>query len=607
MSFGLGLLAGIGRAQRSYNEREADASLQEEKKKNDSTASLLHDFMLREDVTPDVKNAALTSLMTFSQTKGMPGAKHRQAAMEPVLAAMNTPRQFTSPDVAMKREQGRAAVETGQNVRNTGQNLLNSGAGTYGSGSGYEKEDTSNAFAPDGAGDAYARSIVASGQQMEASGREAAATPGETRTGPLRADELAQIKGRATGVQTRAMIDAMRSIPGAAGALSGVDGVGYGTENSPTMMLVPDGHGGVKPHIVNPHFSPVRGRYIDSEGNPQEGWINYDTTNPRNSTDGDLRPIHPTDIMTRNGWMTVTGVDSNGNPTKTVTTKSDAAGLGPVKQFVRKVPIRGETVTGDQTITTFDPASGAIGSQPTVIGQKTNSDLARQGKSTDIAVKQGKYRIEYDPESFGGGVPAGQPTQVGPDGKPIMVGTKQFRATIEPGSVLQRASAARTVMVHGEDTAKMVEDPKNADLFGKVKGRWNELLVEGPQMFAAKWVGPIGTNDTRLAQAHAALKSISDLLTTVHGRRAEESARNFEHSLALVNSPQALAAVIRTYTKVAQDVAAEGNRPITPVTTSRTVPRMNQAPTTGSSGVTHRYVPGQGLVPVTSTATPPTP
>jgi hypothetical protein len=164
--------------------------------------------------------------------------------------------------------------------------------------------------------------------------------------------------------------------------------------------------------------------------------------------------------------------------------------------------------------------------------------------------------------------PAGQPMQGG-----NAVGIKQYRATVEPGAVLTRASAARSTSQQAAHVVQMVLDPQNADLMGKVAGRVSELMVDGPQAFGLKWIGPIGTNDPKLAELHAAVKSISDLLTTVHGRRAEEAAKSFANTMKMVNSPQALAAAINQYAKIADEIAAQGAVPTTAVTGAPQTPR----------------------------------
>jgi hypothetical protein len=556
MAFGLGFLAGMGSAARDINERNYMANLEAERNKNKATADLLHDFMLRDDVTPEVRQAALSSLMQFSQTPGMPGSKHRQSAMEGVLGAFNQNRQFSQPGAQQQREQG---------------SMMSGGADAL---------DASSGFMP--GGDKFAGNMRAMGNALQEQ-----APPDQTRHGFLGADELAIKHGRAAGLQTGAMFDAMGGFGN------------QGGNNGMTMIPVPNGKGGISYRVIPGSVTSTRARYLDADGVEQTGFINRDNHTGA-ATDGNGRPVTPLDLVTRDGYMAMGGVDAaSGAPTREVALKSDLATRGPVKQFVRKTPVRGETLTGDQTLTSFDPASGTVAPKPTVIGQKTNSDVARQRGTAGIQatqvgtdIKQRKFALDYDPASYPGGnaaLPPGVPVVNGqPTGKALYTSTRQ------PGTILARGSAAGSVISQGENVAKMVEDPKNADLMGKVSGRVSDLLTEGPQSFGLKWVGPIGTNDTRLTELHTAVKSISDLLTTVHGRRAEEAAKNFSNTLRLVNSPKALAGALRQYTRIAQEIQAQSMQPTTPVTGGANSISTNAGPPTRSTGNTAGAETGVG-------------
>lgn len=517
MSFNLGLIAGIGSAQREVNMRSHEESIVAEKQKNDATANLLHDFMLRDDVTPDVKQAALNSLMSFSQTKGMPGQKHRAAALEPLLASMQTPRTYTSPNVQQQRQAG---VQTGQmGGALNGLDSIIPGA-----------------------------SLFAGAAQSQ--GQRGMSTPGETRSGFLRADERAQIQGSALGTQTRAMYDAMGgAFPG-----SGANDDDYDT------VYLPNGKGGVAPRLVMKSHGQQQARYIDADGKEQIGYITVDKHNG-DATDGFGRPVTPLALMTRDGYATMTGVDSTGAPTKSMGLKSGFAAAGPQQQYVPKRAVQGTTSTGDRFVRTFDPSTGGLGTLQTN-GAVPNADVRRQQITTNtdttqrrLALAEKGFAIQYDPTAYPGEeLPAGQPMV---DGN--VIGTKQYASTREPGTILSRGSAAHSVIEQGDHVLSMVEDPKNADLFGKIGGRWSEFMA-----------GRVGSDDPRLTAMRASVKSISDLLTTVHGRRAEQAAANFEHTMLLIHSPQALAAAIREYQNIAREIAAEAQRPTT--TTSGRVP-----------------------------------
>lgn len=585
MTFGLGLLAGYGSAQREYNTREHEESLASEKQKNEATASMLHDFMLRDDVTPETRQAAVQSLMQFSQTKGIPTQKHRAAAMDSLLGAFNQPRTFVSPDVEAKRTQG----HTDQSV---GAGMTATAAGPAG-GAGPVSMPAIPAFGAPGAA-------------MTAQGDAEASTPmpgGDTRTGFLGEDEKAVKSGRAMGLQTQAMYGSMGNLPGFGGGSNGGASAGNGTQ----VLMLPNGKGGVSPHIIQGSEMPRQARFLDATGQEQEGWVNYNRRTGA-TTDGRGQPVTPTALMTPDGWMTMTSVGPDGIPTKTVTTKSEAAGNGPVAQYVPKKFISVKNSNNTVSTVPVSPATGRVTGPAAATGVvQTDPQLAAQDArvtstvtSTDI--KRRGFKATVDP-SYGPDLPtpAGQPI-VDINGTPTPVGTRQYAATKMPASVIQRSSTARVAMQQGQDVLKVIEDPANADLFGKLQGRWNQLQTEGPEMFGKKFIGPLGTNDPRLAHLHAALKSISDLLVTVHGRRDSQSARNFEASMGTVNSPQALAAVVRQYTQdLTKEVAAESGRTTVPVTGGSSAVGARGAG--GASPVaTHVYIPGKGAVPIPSSA-----
>jgi len=592
MSFGLGLVAGFGSAQRDYNTREHEESIAAEKAKNEATASMLHDFMLRDDVTPETRQAAVQSLMQFSQTKGIPTQKHRAAAMDSLLGTFNQPRTFVSPDVEAKRAQGHTDQSLGAGMTAT------AAGPAPGGGFGLPSMPAIPAFGAPGAA-------------MTSQGDAEAATPmpgGDTRSGFLRPDEKAVASGRAMGIQTQSMYNSMGSLPGFGGVGGGSNG-GASAGNGTQILMLPNGKGGVAPHIIQGSEMPRQARFFDASGQEQEGWVNYNRRTGT-ATDGRGQPVTPTALMTPDGWMTMTGVGSDGTPTKTVMTKSDAADAGATPQYVPKKFINVKNANNTVSTVPVSPATGRVTGPAAATGVvQTDPQLAAQNArvtSTEVGtdIKRRGFKATVDP-SYGPDlpIPAGQPI-VDINGTATPVGTRQFAATKQPGSVLQRASTGYVLQSQGESAAKMVEDPANADFFGKIAGRVSQLKTEGPAMFGKKMFGPIGTNDPRLTRLHGALKSISDLLTTVHGRRAEESARNFENSLAMVNSPQALAAVIRQYTSVARDVAAEAQRTIVPVTGASGGASGASGGTSGAAA-THVYIPGKGAVPITSTVPSP--
>jgi hypothetical protein len=561
MSFGLGVLAGIGGAQREWNVRSHEESLAAEKQKNEATVNMLHDFLLRDDVTPETRQAALSSLMQFSQTPGIPTQKHRSVAMEGMFTAFNQPRDYVSPDVAATRAQGQTDKQLGGGMV----------AAAIGGGPTSPFPSIPAFGSP--------------GMDLSARGTQETATPGETRHGFLGSDEMAVKKGHAAGLQTRSMLGAMGVTPGSSGSS------GAGTE----MTIGPDG----KPHIIN--ISATRENYPASDGSMRSAIVYHNGSKAGQAVDAETgQPVYSPRWQVGR-YQNIDTLDNEGNRITHRVSNFEGG------DFEKPTPSRVIAVKhADNTVTyhSYNPITQEIG-DPVISGVvQTGPQLARTEAgitSTNIGtqIKKGTYKATIDTKAFPEmPTPAGLPLVDTVDGQQP-VGTRLFAATKEPGSVLQRASTGRVVVQHAEDTARMVEDPKNAEFFGKVAGRISDLKTDGPSAFGYKLFGPIGTNDPRLTQLHGAIKSVSDLLTTVHGRRAEESARNFERSLAKANSPAALAAILRQYGKIAEEVAAEGSRSIVPVSGSSRVPA---GPT---AAPTYRYVPGKGAVPIS--ASPPAP
>jgi hypothetical protein len=303
--------------------------------------------------------------------------------------------------------------------------------------------------------------------------------------------------------------------------------------------------------------------------------------------------------------MTMTGVGPDNTPTKTEELKSNAAGAGSTPQYVpnKFINVRG----ADNTVSTVpvSPATGRVTGPAAATGVvQTDTQLAAQNARTastevNTDLKQRMYKANYDPTYRPDlPTPAGQ-ILLNIDNKPTLVGMKQYLASKEPASAIQRASTAHVALPLIDDAISMIEDPKNAEFYGKIAGRWSELQTEGPTAFGKKVFGPIGSNDPRLSALHAAGKSISALLMTVHGSRAIGLIEDYERSMSMANSPSAAAAVLRQYRKVAVGAAAEAGRTTVPVTGASGV--ATPASGAGSAAATHVYIPGRGAVPITST------
>lgn len=579
MSFGLGLLAGYGNAQREVNVRTHEEGLAAEKEKNEHTANILHDFMLRPDITPEMGQAALDSLMQFSSTPGIPNAKDRSKAFEELTGAMTQKRTFVSPDVAAARSQGKQDQSEG--------------AGMTAAAAGPVRGTGPVSFPS-------IPSFGAPGAAMSARGDTEAATPmpgGDTRSGFLSKEEQAVTAGHAAGAQFKAMSNSM--YPGGGGA--GV-GTGMGDDGTQILMLPSPNGKGFSPHIMRRDTTPTEANYIDADGSQKHGFIGYNRHNPTQSTDGQGRPVkNILNLMTRDGWITMTGVGSDNTPIKTETTKSGAAAGGPVPQYV---PNRFINVKGaDNTVSTVpvSPATGKIAGPAAATGvvqtdQQLQAQSVRNASTvTNTDLKRRNFKSSIDP-TYGPDLstPAGQPIEM-INHEPSLVGTKLYQTTKMPASVIQRASTANVTIQQGQRVLQQIEDPANAELFGKLAGRWNELQTEGPEMFGKKFFGPIGTNDPRLARLHSALKSISDLLVTVHGRRDSQSARNFEASMSTVNSAEALAAVVRQYTQeVTKEIAGEAGRTTVPVSPGRGPVPISPTSVT-SPPARHRLTPAEAI------------
>lgn len=110
-----------------------------------------------------------------------------------------------------------------------------------------------------------------------------------------------------------------------------------------------------------------------------------------------------------------------------------------------------------------------------------------------------------------------------------------------------KAETAGPVISQANNLIDFALDPKNADIFGKINGRWTDLMA-----------GKIGTGDERMAVMAPKIRSLASLLAPLHGFRSANAADEFARTMPLMDSPQAFAAAVREYRDVAQRVALSG-------------------------------------------------
>lgn len=110
-----------------------------------------------------------------------------------------------------------------------------------------------------------------------------------------------------------------------------------------------------------------------------------------------------------------------------------------------------------------------------------------------------------------------------------------------------KAETAGPVISQADDLVAFAKDPKNADLFGKIGGRWTELMS-----------GKIGTGDKRMAVLAPKIRSLASLLAPLHGFRSANAAEEFTKTMPLMDSPDAFAAAVNEYKAVAQRVKESG-------------------------------------------------
>lgn len=175
-----------------------------------------------------------------------------------------------------------------------------------------------------------------------------------------------------------------------------------------------------------------------------------------------------------------------------------------------------------------------------------NADMRQQAldmKARDQAVMNG----DIDPEH----APAGMLMMRGEDGLLHAVGTR-FAANVRmPAAVRTKAAAAENSIIHGQGMVDFAMNPENADLFGKLQGRWDKFLA-----------GKLGADDPRSAKLLSDTSSMAALLPAIHGFRSMSAAEEFLKTLNRADSPEAFAAAVQSYMDMARIVHDRGENPV---------------------------------------------
>jgi hypothetical protein len=154
------------------------------------------------------------------------------------------------------------------------------------------------------------------------------------------------------------------------------------------------------------------------------------------------------------------------------------------------------------------------------------------------------------------------------------VGTAFQRMYQPTAATLTKAQTALPVISQANDLIDFARDPANADLFGKVAGRWTDLMAN-----------KIGTEDKRMAVLAPKIRSLASLLAPLHGFRSQNAAQEFMQTMPIMDSPEAFAAAVKEYSNVAYRVNESGKPGAKPPAASAPTPPPT-APRAAAAGVT---------------------
>jgi hypothetical protein len=125
----------------------------------------------------------------------------------------------------------------------------------------------------------------------------------------------------------------------------------------------------------------------------------------------------------------------------------------------------------------------------------------------------------------------------------LPVGTAFQRSFLPTAATMTKAQTADPVMSQAKDLIDFARDPANEDLFGKIGGRWTDVMA-----------GKIGTDDARMAVLQPKIRSLASLLAPLHGFRSTHAAQDFVQTMLTQDSPEAFASAVREYSEVARRI-----------------------------------------------------
>ncbi len=136
----------------------------------------------------------------------------------------------------------------------------------------------------------------------------------------------------------------------------------------------------------------------------------------------------------------------------------------------------------------------------------------------------------------------------GPEGD-VKIGGNDLQAPL-PAATRTKAYSGSAVESQAKDLEDYAMNPTNADIFGKIGGRWTDLMA-----------GKIGTDDPRMSRLLPKIQSLAALLAPLHGFRGQNAVQEFIKTMPPMDSPQAFAAAVHEYENTAKRVEAAGGLP----------------------------------------------
>jgi hypothetical protein len=431
MTFALGFLTGMGQAQHELNVRDYHEQLEAEKTANQNTLDTLKGLMSADNVDPETRDTALKAYLNFTQTKGMPSAKHRSAALEPVMQSFGRKRSSPRADMMMTTAE---QMKSNPNDALVGSDLTGSREGTeysnprLPSSMGFTSENLPSTPTGPTPLDAVKRNVRADTETQVAGSLP-------KRTGFLQPDEVGQRKGIAEGEQMKARWGVLGTDPLTVMGL-GPDGAAGGGNNPVSYVADLNTKSGVKPIYNSSSFH----NYETVDG--RKGTARYDTRRgiTQDSATGAVLP--PGTLMTSpDGTHWVTKVNADNTVTQT-----------PVSNLTGQA--RSEPIDAGQKFT---------GLQTELMHKRSQAiSLSNEQKSIDV---NGTYSD--------GTIPAWQPTTTDANGNVVPVPGRTAKYVITAGNERKAQSSLQTV-----DMINQLRDHLRSirGKFGVFNGTVEELL-----------------------------------------------------------------------------------------------------------------------------------